>query len=75
VERRPDPADRRAKLIFPTERGLEQVRLGDEIVADIEARHAREVGGRTYAQFRDVLRGVVARRTQFKEVATTGATR
>jgi DNA-binding MarR family transcriptional regulator len=75
VERRPDPADRRAKLIFPTERGLGQVRLGDEIVADIEARHAREVGGKTYAQFRDVLRGVVARRTQFKEVTTAGAER
>jgi DNA-binding MarR family transcriptional regulator len=75
VERRPDPADRRAKLIFPTERGLDQVRLGDEIVADIEARHAREVGGKTYAQFRDVLRGVVARRTQFKEVTTAGAER
>ena len=71
VERRPDPEDRRAKLIFPTDRGLAQVRLGDEIVADIEARHAKEVGARTYAQFRDVLRGVVARRTQFKEV--TGA--
>ena len=61
VERRPDPADRRAKLIFPTERGLEQIRLGDEIVADIEARHARELGGRSYAGFRDALRGVVAR--------------
>jgi DNA-binding MarR family transcriptional regulator len=61
VERRPDPRDRRAKLIFPTRRGLAQIRRGDEIVADIEARHAREVGGRTYAAFRDVLRGVVAR--------------
>ena len=72
VERRPDPADRRAKLIFPTERGLDQLRLGDQIIADIEARHASEVGARTYAQFRDVLRGVVARRTQFKEVTTSG---
>jgi DNA-binding MarR family transcriptional regulator len=61
VERRPDPQDRRAKLIFPTKRGLAQIRRGDEIVADIEARHAREVGGKTYAAFRDVLRGVVAR--------------
>jgi DNA-binding MarR family transcriptional regulator len=60
VERRPDPADRRAKLIFPTPRGLDQIRLGDQIVADIEARHARQIGGRTYAEFRDVLRGVVA---------------
>ena len=72
VERRPDPADRRAKLIFPTERGLDQVLLGDQIVADIEARHASEVGAKTYAQFRDVLRGVVARRTQFKDVTTAG---
>jgi DNA-binding MarR family transcriptional regulator len=64
VERRPDPQDRRAKLIFPTERGLEQVRLGDEIIADIEARHAREIGARTYAEFRDILRGVVARGAQ-----------
>jgi DNA-binding MarR family transcriptional regulator len=73
VERRPDPRDRRAKLIFPTERGLDQVRLGDEIVAEIEARHAREIGAKSYAQFRDVLRGVVARRTQFKDVTIEGA--
>jgi DNA-binding MarR family transcriptional regulator len=71
VERRPDPQDRRAKLIFPTERGLDQVRLGDEIIADIEARHAREIGGRTYAEFRDVLRGVVARGS--REPETTEA--
>ena len=61
VERRPDPADRRAKLVVPTERGLDQMRLGDEIVAGIEARHAKATGGRNYAEFRDVLRGVVAR--------------
>ena len=75
VERRPDPADRRAKLIFPTQRGLDQVLLGDRIVADIEARHSGEVGAKTYAQFRDVLRGVVARRTQFKDVTTEGVGR
>jgi DNA-binding MarR family transcriptional regulator len=74
VERRPDPLDRRAKLIFPTERGLAQVRLGDEIVAEIEARHAREIGGRTYAEFRDVLRGVVARADQARETTKEGAT-
>jgi DNA-binding MarR family transcriptional regulator len=61
IERRPDPADRRAKLVVPTERGLEQLRRGDEIVAEIEARHAAAIGGRNYAAFRDALRGVVAR--------------
>jgi DNA-binding MarR family transcriptional regulator len=59
VERRPDPQDRRAKLILPTKRGLEQTMRGDEIVADIEARYAKALGGRTYAAFRDVLRQVV----------------
>jgi DNA-binding MarR family transcriptional regulator len=61
VERRPDPVDRRAKLIVPTRRGLEQLQLGDEIVAGIEARHSGAIGARDYARFRDVLRGVVAR--------------
>lgn len=61
VERRPDPQDRRAKLIVPTQRGLGQLQRGDEIVAEIEARHAAAIGGRDYAAFRDTLRGVVAR--------------
>jgi DNA-binding MarR family transcriptional regulator len=61
VVRRPDPADRRAKLVVPTKRGLEQMQRGDEIVADIEARHAKSTGARDYAEFRNVLRGVVAR--------------
>ena len=61
VERRPDPADRRAKLIVPTERGLAMLRRGDEIVAEIEARHASVLGGKSYAEFRDALRAVVAR--------------
>ncbi len=73
VERRPDPRDRRAKLIFPTERGLDQVRLGDEIVAEIEARHAEWVGARTYAEFRDVLRGVVARSARATAASKVGA--
>jgi DNA-binding MarR family transcriptional regulator len=62
VERRPDPADRRAKLIVPTARGLAQMQLGDEIVAEIERRHAAATGPKPYAEFRNVLRGVVARR-------------
>lgn len=61
VERRPDPVDRRAKLIVPTKRGLHQLQLGDEIVADIEARHSGAIGARDYARFRDTLRGMVAR--------------
>jgi len=59
VERRPDPADRRAKLVVPTEPGLEVMRLGDTIVAEIESRHADAVGRRTYAEFRNVMREMV----------------
>jgi DNA-binding MarR family transcriptional regulator len=60
VERRPDPADRRAKLVVPTKRGLAKLRLGDQVVAEIERRHAEAVGLRTYAEFRNVLRSIVA---------------
>jgi DNA-binding MarR family transcriptional regulator len=61
IERRTDPSDRRAKLIVPTERGLEQLQLRDEIVAEIERRHAEAAGPRVYAEFRNVLRGMVER--------------
>ena len=62
VERRPDPADRRAKLVVPTTQGLDQMRLGDEIVADIERRHAEAAGRKLYAEFRNVLRRMVEAR-------------
>lgn len=59
TERRPDPADRRAKLIVPTDRGLEAIRLADGIVADIERGHAEATGRRSYAEFRNTLRTLV----------------
>jgi DNA-binding MarR family transcriptional regulator len=58
VERRGDPADRRAKLVVLTERGRAEQRLADEIIADIERRHARRVGRAAYDEFRRVLRAV-----------------
>jgi DNA-binding MarR family transcriptional regulator len=61
VERRPDPSDRRAKLVVPTKRGLEQMRVGDQIVAEIEHRHAEAAGPKGYAEFRNALRAVVSR--------------
>lgn len=59
VKRQADPADRRAKLVVPTEKGLRQIRDADEIVAEIEHRHAQAVGRRAYAEFRDAMRDVV----------------
>ena len=51
VTRVTDPADRRAKLIMPTERGLRLMRVSDGIVADIERKYAAVVGREAYGQF------------------------
>ncbi|MCE7007258.1 MarR family transcriptional regulator [Kibdelosporangium philippinense] len=52
VERHPDPADRRAKLVCPTERGLEQMKAADKIMAGLQDRHARRLGRDAFAQFK-----------------------
>jgi DNA-binding MarR family transcriptional regulator len=44
LERRPDPSDGRAKLIFPTERGRRALDAAGDRVADIEHRWADLVG-------------------------------
>lgn len=44
LERRPDPDDRRAKLIFPTSRGREALDAAGDRVAEIE-QHWRELAG------------------------------
>jgi DNA-binding MarR family transcriptional regulator len=53
-----DPADRRAKLIIPTDRGRQLMQISDEIVADIEERHAAKLGRAAYADFIQVLRAI-----------------
>ncbi|HEX2145246.1 MAG TPA: MarR family transcriptional regulator [Glycomyces sp.] len=50
VERRPDPADRRAKLVVPTER--DQMRRSGAIMAAIEARIAARLGDKPFAEFK-----------------------
>ncbi|MFD8492713.1 MarR family winged helix-turn-helix transcriptional regulator [Amycolatopsis sp. NPDC059657] len=55
VERTPDPSDRRAKLICPTERGLAQMRTADAIMSVIQARHAQRLGDEEYTRFKRML--------------------
>ncbi|MCR3752608.1 MarR family winged helix-turn-helix transcriptional regulator [Lentzea californiensis] len=55
VARRPDPADRRAKLVVPTERGLDQMVLAKRIISEIEARLAERVGQERFAEFKKVF--------------------
>jgi DNA-binding MarR family transcriptional regulator len=44
VERKPDPTDRRAKLICLTDQGWAAMRTGHQIIADLEAHYAQLIG-------------------------------
>jgi DNA-binding MarR family transcriptional regulator len=59
VQRRPDRRDRRSKLVVPTERGHDEQRQADRILAEIEDRHAARIGAARYADFRRLLRALV----------------
>ena len=70
VERRPERTDRRAKLVVPTERGREVMRLSDEIIRDIERRQAAALGNAPYDEFKRTLRAVVDSLTRPADVET-----
>ncbi len=59
VERRPDPADRRAKLIVPTARGKRQMDAVDAIMASIMDRHAQMLGVARFDSFLADFRVVI----------------
>lgn len=48
VERRPDPRDRRAKLICLTDAGWDAMRTARAVIAEIEAGYAERVGARRF---------------------------
>ncbi|MFB4315896.1 MarR family winged helix-turn-helix transcriptional regulator [Actinomadura sp. 21ATH] len=55
VRREPDPADRRAKLVVPTDRGKDEIAAARAILAAMEERHRGALGNGTYADFKDML--------------------
>jgi DNA-binding MarR family transcriptional regulator len=59
VKRKPDPADRRAKLVVPTARGRRQMDAADSIMADIMNRHARNLGAVKFRRFLTDFRTVI----------------
>ena len=59
LEMRPDPHDRRAKLVTYTKSGLEYVRGGFQHIIDLESRFADELGDQEYDTARVVLERVV----------------
>jgi DNA-binding MarR family transcriptional regulator len=58
VERVPDPADRRAKLIRLTERGTEAQAVGFGLFAQLEQRWAERYGPGRIAQLRETLEAI-----------------
>ena len=69
VERRPDPADRRAKLIVPTPRGLDQMASSDAILAALERRHAEAVGAEAFAEFKRRLQEIAEQQRAWRDSA------
>ncbi len=59
LEMKPDPDDRRAKLVTYTEAGLEQVRAGTEHIVDFDERMVAELGENGYEQLREGLSAIV----------------
>ena len=55
LEMRPDPDDRRAKLVTYTPLGLDVVSGGYQYILDQEERFAEEFGADEYAQLREAL--------------------
>ena len=62
VERVPDPADGRAKIIRLTERGRDAQALGRGLIDDIEREWAERFGEERVAALRDLLESITAQR-------------
>ena len=60
VERRPDPADRRAKRIYLTERGRDNVRVAKHVTAEVEDHLLRILGQQRYQLLRSALEDIIA---------------
>jgi DNA-binding MarR family transcriptional regulator len=72
VERRPDPRDRRAKLVVPTAQGLDEMHRAASIIATIERRHADAIGHHAYARLKRSLREMTERQQAHTRAAAQG---
>jgi DNA-binding MarR family transcriptional regulator len=59
VTRRPDPSDRRAKLVVPTKLGRDQLVQAERIRLAIERQYAEQVGADRFAAFKKVFAELV----------------
>jgi DNA-binding MarR family transcriptional regulator len=58
VVRVPDPSDRRAKLVQPTERGREVFAIAQELIPEIESRIRRVIGADRARELRNDLEAI-----------------
>ncbi|NVI91803.1 MarR family transcriptional regulator [Actinomadura sp. BRA 177] len=66
VRREPDPADRRAKRIVPTEHGLDEIAKARAILAAIEDRHRQTLGNEHYTAFKDAFERITRAQTTWR---------
>ncbi len=59
VVRRPNPNDRRAKLIFTTERGERMIERGRKFIAEIEAEWEKRLGKRRFKELKTAMRRIL----------------
>ncbi|WP_124342994.1 MarR family winged helix-turn-helix transcriptional regulator, partial [Cellulomonas algicola] len=71
VERRTDPADRRAKLVVPTARGRDHRRVHAAILDDLATRHRDAVGERIFTLAVRVLTDVADRQERWRDAHPT----
>ncbi len=69
IHRAPDPRDRRAALIRPTERGRAEVRAAREVIADLERAWANKVGKKRFAA---LLQDITALHVALREADESG---
>jgi DNA-binding MarR family transcriptional regulator len=80
VERRPDPADRRAALVVITDRGREEITAARRSIAQIEREWEQQIGSERMAALREALEvlppsldGDPGRRSESTAAGPTGA--
>lgn len=60
VERRPDPSDRRAKLITLTDEGWKAIRVAQAIIAELETEYAAVVGRERFEAMCRTMQDLIA---------------
>lgn len=60
LERKPDPLDRRAKIVCYTDKGQDVEKQAREIIQRIESEWAQAVGEERFQQFRQTLQDIIA---------------